>query len=211
MRGWLVAVYLVIVGVYLSGRRPPYSYSNRQNTLLVIAHPDDEVMFFGPALNYFRGESNLHVLCLSTGNSNGLGIEREQELYRSLRVFGVENNRIRVVDDALLEDGMDWSTQSISSSVTEYTNAHNIHTVLTFDQSGVSSHPNHIALNKGVTAIETVDIRKCFLRTHSIPIKFSSFTYPLQTSELSISSTFTEYASLNGIDWDTYSQAVICG
>lgn len=36
--------------------------------LLVIAHPDDEVMFFSPTLNYFKdNDLELGVLCLSNG------------------------------------------------------------------------------------------------------------------------------------------------
>jgi len=38
------------------------------NVLLVIAHPDDEIMFFSPILNYFSNIRNLvSILCLSTG------------------------------------------------------------------------------------------------------------------------------------------------
>jgi LmbE family N-acetylglucosaminyl deacetylase len=35
--------------------------------LLVIAHPDDEAMFFGPLLISTRLEMSWHILCLSTG------------------------------------------------------------------------------------------------------------------------------------------------
>lgn len=39
----------------------------RGKVLLVTAHPDDEVMFFGPVLQQRVG--SLHVLCLSDGKS----------------------------------------------------------------------------------------------------------------------------------------------
>jgi hypothetical protein len=37
------------------------------NALLVIAHPDDESMFFGPLLRARSLEYRWHILCLSTG------------------------------------------------------------------------------------------------------------------------------------------------
>jgi LmbE family N-acetylglucosaminyl deacetylase len=43
-----------------------------KNILLVIAHPDDEVMFFGPTLigiTNSSSENNVRVLCLSNGIS----------------------------------------------------------------------------------------------------------------------------------------------
>jgi N-acetylglucosaminylphosphatidylinositol deacetylase len=43
-----------------------------RNILLVIAHPDDEVMFFGPTLvgiTNSTSENNVRVLCLSNGMS----------------------------------------------------------------------------------------------------------------------------------------------
>lgn len=41
--------------------------------LLVIAHPDDEVMFFGPTLIGITSSNSVRVLCLSNGTLS-LGI-----------------------------------------------------------------------------------------------------------------------------------------
>ena len=36
---------------------------------MVVAHPDDETMFFGPTVcNLVRSGADVHVLCLSTGD-----------------------------------------------------------------------------------------------------------------------------------------------
>ena len=35
----------------------------------LVAHPDDEVMFFGPTIFNVRQDHDLHLLCLSTGMS----------------------------------------------------------------------------------------------------------------------------------------------
>ncbi|KAL7240148.1 hypothetical protein ACSBR2_005924 [Camellia fascicularis] len=42
----------------------------RKNALLVIAHPDDESMFFTPTINYLTSRGhNLHIMCSSTGST----------------------------------------------------------------------------------------------------------------------------------------------
>lgn len=44
---------------------------NPKRVLLVIAHPDDECMFFGPTVLNFTSNKNctLYLMCLSTGNN----------------------------------------------------------------------------------------------------------------------------------------------
>ena len=88
--------------------------------LLLTAHPDDEAMFFAPtilALNS-NGRSNqvdasgqtvlsqpdqatpnLFSLCLSTGNADGLGAIRSEELSQSLDILGVGRDKRWLVDN----------------------------------------------------------------------------------------------------------------
>lgn len=64
------------------------------NVLLVTAHPDDELMFFGPTLlNEIRSRienydekrpTKIHLLCLCTGDYYGDGEKRKQELNNAL-------------------------------------------------------------------------------------------------------------------------------
>lgn len=43
--------------------------------LLVVAHPDDETLFFGPTFATLRARGVMpHVLCMSTGNFDGLSV-----------------------------------------------------------------------------------------------------------------------------------------
>lgn len=45
-------------------------FLQERRILLVIAHPDDEAMFFGPLLFAAQGtKATVRVLCMSTGNS----------------------------------------------------------------------------------------------------------------------------------------------
>jgi len=59
-----------------------------KNILYVISHPDDEAMFFQPSIVTLKQENKLHLLCLSNGNAEGLGREREKELELSCKSLG---------------------------------------------------------------------------------------------------------------------------
>jgi N-acetylglucosaminylphosphatidylinositol deacetylase len=71
---------------------------------LLIAHPDDEAMFFAPTvLALTRPETGNHVkiLCLSSGNAAGLGETRKKELVKSGMVLGLrDEDDVFVVDNA---------------------------------------------------------------------------------------------------------------
>jgi len=63
-----------------------------RRALLVTAHPDDEAMFFAPsilALNKADSGVSLFHVCLSNGDSEGLGKERKAELEISLDILGI--------------------------------------------------------------------------------------------------------------------------
>jgi N-acetylglucosaminylphosphatidylinositol deacetylase len=47
-----------------------------KDVLIVIAHPDDEVMFFLPLISQLSGVFKIHLLCISNGNADGLGETR---------------------------------------------------------------------------------------------------------------------------------------
>jgi N-acetylglucosaminylphosphatidylinositol deacetylase len=142
--------------------------------LLLTAHPDDEAMFFAPtilALNANankrsiprqvdasgqtvlsqpdRATSNLFSLCLSTGNAEGLGAIRTEELSQSLDVLGIGRGRRWVVDNPYvievfvlhfhvadlplrhLQDNItaDWDPHAISGIIKTYILEHGITTV----------------------------------------------------------------------------------
>lgn len=64
--------------------------------LLVIAHPDDECMFFLPTLLALRrSHLALYLLCLSTGNAYGKGDVRLHELRHVCRWLQVSLGCIR--------------------------------------------------------------------------------------------------------------------
>jgi len=142
----IAAFIAVLTALRVSSQRINAAFRNK-NVLLVTAHPDDECMFFTPMLTALQ-HANLHILCLSTGNADGLGEKRVNELIKSAAVFGIPANRTWCVDDPRLQDGMKqhWDTNAIVSHVTRAVDAFRIDFVITFDDYGISGHPNHIAV-----------------------------------------------------------------
>lgn len=65
------------------------------SVLLLIAHPDDEIMFWTPTIKYLLSKKiQLKILCLSNGNYNGLGDLREVEFDNVSRELNLFNNVI---------------------------------------------------------------------------------------------------------------------
>jgi len=66
--------------------------------LLVVAHPDDESMFFAPTILFLKSKGhNIHILCMSQGNADGLGITRKQELYRACDTLKIPREQVKVL------------------------------------------------------------------------------------------------------------------
>ena len=57
--------------------------------LLVVAHPDDETIFFGGLLLSQRSLP-WHVICLTDGNADGRGDERKKEFAAATKLLGVK-------------------------------------------------------------------------------------------------------------------------
>lgn len=136
-----------------------------QKVLVLTAHPDDECLFFAPTIqalsraergtmgsdplnDRFLAPVQLYTLCLSTGDADGLGNIRREELDRSLGVLGVASNSRRVLDhpcvlpgsstqrlsDILYRDLQDnitamWNPATIAEVVYPFVNEHKITTV----------------------------------------------------------------------------------
>ncbi|XP_078404507.1 N-acetylglucosaminyl-phosphatidylinositol de-N-acetylase [Cetorhinus maximus] len=117
--------------------------------LLVTAHPDDECMFFAPALLRLAGRGlSVHLLCLSTGNFYKQGDVRKKELLQSCAVLGIPSSRVTILDHSDLPDNprVQWDPALIAMLILRHVQIHHISLVLTFDEDGVSGHANHIAL-----------------------------------------------------------------
>ena len=109
---------------------------------LVIAHPDDECMFFYPTISRAK---RLHIICLSNGGYDGLGEQREKELQRAARRLGASAT---CVNNAALQDGPHaWDPSVVAANVGPWLHAGAV--VVTFDRYGASGHANHVAVYHG--------------------------------------------------------------
>ncbi|KAL8893424.1 MAG: hypothetical protein Q9192_005282 [Flavoplaca navasiana] len=145
------------------------NFTNK-SIVLLIAHPDDEAMFFSPtllALTAPGSGNHVKILCLSNGNADELGKTREKELVASGQILGLRGrDDILVLDSPDFVDGMNtvWEVEKVGEVLSQAFSPQpqkgreqkrtdgpkaTIDVLITFDRSGVSSHPNHIALYYG--------------------------------------------------------------
>ncbi|KAK5321632.1 N-acetylglucosaminyl-phosphatidylinositol de-N-acetylase [Exophiala xenobiotica] len=183
------AVYLFLVPVFIFGiwqlnsailpPPPPPAALKDKRVILLIAHPDDESMFFSPTLLGLTGSAlgnHVKILCLSTGNADGLGETRKKELEAAAVKLGVRNREdVLTMEDPRFKDGMkeQWDEKEIAKVLAQAFAPNTgmadasekkknkktasskegpratIDALITFDRHGVSSHPNHIALFRG--------------------------------------------------------------
>ncbi|XP_075053036.1 N-acetylglucosaminyl-phosphatidylinositol de-N-acetylase isoform X2 [Mixophyes fleayi] len=124
--------------------------------LLLIAHPDDECMFFAPSiLGLLQEQRPLSVLCCTTGNYYNQGEIRKKELIQSCAVLGVPISNVTLIDHSDLPDhpSTPWDQVLLSSLIINHIQEKNIDLVITFDERGVSGHSNHISLYNAVSPI----------------------------------------------------------
>mmetsp|Transcript_60294 Transcript_60294/g.142047 ORF Transcript_60294/g.142047 Transcript_60294/m.142047 type:complete len:283 (+) Transcript_60294:42-890(+) len=165
---------------------------SKKNTLLLIAHPDDEAMFFVPTIEALKPHETVYVLCLSNGDFDGLGKTREVELLKSCKHLNIPEERVLIVDDPGLQDGpMNvWDVEHVAEFLLPFIARHSISALVTFDGYGVSGHPNHIALYAAVLQLLRSTKLSPNLRVfvlESVPL-FRKFIGPLAVLEHEVSS-----------------------
>ncbi|RVD86494.1 uncharacterized protein DFL_004767 [Arthrobotrys flagrans] len=159
----LLPILMAAFCYYTLSHLSTHSPIHNRNIALLIAHPDDEAMFFSPTIRSLVSPSlqnTVQIICFSIGNAEGIGQIRETELLASASLLGVPNvnNSVIIHDDPNLQDSMtqswpeDLIASLISNSLKEFredNGGKRVDTFITFDESGVSAHPNHVSLLKG--------------------------------------------------------------
>ncbi len=145
---------LVIYALLLNRKKTKLVTEYTKNVLIVIAHPDDECMFFSPTILHFNSVPNVkvHILCLSSGNYYGLGHLRKKELVASCHVLGIRPMNIAVVESDALQDNSDiyWDPAAVSKCILHLVKKVNAHILITFDEGGVSGHRNHVSCYRAI-------------------------------------------------------------
>ncbi|EGF98104.1 uncharacterized protein MELLADRAFT_118612 [Melampsora larici-populina 98AG31] len=135
----------------------PISLRNSKSTLIIVAHPDDECLFFGPTIISILKKTKTHgaLLVLSSGNHYGLGEIRRIELKASCTELGIREERCDVMDISSVQDDPVkwWPTETISKVVKDYLDKWMIDSIVTFDDQGISGHINHRAVSAAVTQL----------------------------------------------------------
>ena len=148
---WLtIAVSVIFVGLFLLKvprlfLKPPAAIKGK--TLIIIAHPDDESMFFGPTIIRLKSQvKNLLILSLSRGDLCGDGDVRTLELANAAQVFGIDD--VCIIDDPRLLDGAQWDQTVIRELVEPIIEKEKVKNVITFDDYGISGHSNHRSVHR---------------------------------------------------------------
>ncbi|KAL2821540.1 putative deacetylase LmbE-like domain-containing protein [Aspergillus granulosus] len=178
----LISVGFAIAAVFLfwtlsSTTTSPFARTfpriSNKRICLLIAHPDDEAMFFAPtllALTKPELGNHVKILCLSSGDADGLGHIRKHELTKSALRLGIRSpSDVLVLDEDRFRDSIttEWAKSDVaallastfapdSNTSTKRTKSNattgptaTIDVLLTFDVAGISNHPNHRSLYHG--------------------------------------------------------------
>lgn len=153
---WISSICKILHVAWFPSKAAHFESGNvlqKKTCLLVIAHPDDESMFFTPTINYLTSRGhNVHILCLSTGNADGMGKIRKNEFFKACGILKIPLKQVEILDHPELQDGFGkvWNHLLIAELVGESIKSHAIDLVLTFDSYGVSGHCNHRDVHFGV-------------------------------------------------------------
>ncbi|KAF2718886.1 LmbE-like protein [Polychaeton citri CBS 116435] len=213
-----VPLTLLLMWLFTSWTTSAFPTLSNKKIALVIAHPDDEAMFFSPTLLALtRPDLKNHVviICFSTGDADGLGSTRLLELKKSALMLGLrsEDDVVVIDDPSKFADGMnqDWDINEVNSVLGSYFAPNMgkskaseaptalVDAVITFDGQGVSGHPNHRALYHGARAF----MRDLMKRHPGWKCPVALYTLTSLNVARKYSSLFDSVASIGSIVFQT--------
>ena len=150
-----VTIYILLLILSNTQAFIPIEFQqNRYHLLLIVAHPDDECLFFSPTLRVLQTQYHfqLSLVVFSRGNHVGLGEIRAMELLGSCRALHIPPERCISLDLPHIQDNPKvwWSEQKLIPIIEEYVNKWSIDVLVSFDDQGVSGHINHRAVSSAV-------------------------------------------------------------
>ncbi|RUS85635.1 hypothetical protein EGW08_006581, partial [Elysia chlorotica] len=195
-------VYFCVVNEALPVKLNTYVEFTGKRILILTAHPDDECMFFSPAIIQLCKTSEVFILCTTSGDYYKQGELRKKELLESCRILGVADHNVQVLDNSAFLDGPNenWDFVLLADKVRTVINSFKPAHVFTFDNQGVSGHPNHISVSKVARQVVQAgsfahgEVKLFELETVSLPRKYISFL-ELPFSLASLQPTFVSSVS----------------
>nr|CAD7585832.1 unnamed protein product [Timema genevievae] len=125
---YLATVYLKVFSVY-------GHLKVARKVLFVIAHPDDECMFFGPVITKLaqKTDSGMYLLCLSQGDHRNKGPERRRELWASCKILGIPDSHVMICNCTNLPDDptISWPELDVAALILQHVESLSIDTVIT--------------------------------------------------------------------------------
>ncbi|KAK8232331.1 putative deacetylase LmbE-like domain-containing protein [Phyllosticta capitalensis] len=204
---WLLwaSLPLLVLSVWMYTTQLSKSLPNLRNKkiCLLIAHPDDEAMFLAPTVQALAKPelgNHIKILCLSSGDADGLGETRKKELVKSGMILGLRSEEdVLVIEDTNFPDSMSvtWDARLISNLLTKAFAPRmasmpansapeaTIDVLITFDAGGISGHPNHRSLYHGARAF-----LKALMHRHA------GWECPVKLYTLSSINIFRKYVSV---------------
>jgi len=181
---WEVQICIAILVVYVVAcfsslnvfrrftvKRNHRHLQNIKKVLFVIAHPDDECMFFSPSITHLCQEKkNVYILCLSTGNHYGLGKTRKTELAESCRILGLEPSNVILINHTKLPDNNDavWNKNLVAKLILKHALCWDVDTLVTFGKWGVSGHRNHCAIHTAINCLSNKHLLPSGCRVYAL-------------------------------------------
>lgn len=192
--GFCICMVLLILSLLCGHAKRRRSLPKSRRALLIVAHPDDETMFFAPTLHGLRlSGSAIYMLCISTGNSGGIGVKRKYELAKAFAIHGLSLDNLTILDYEKFQDGfVRWSKEELARVVLRYMQVLDVDTVITFDGYGISAHPNHIACFRAMQYLYTHGLIPAGVQVfilESVPV-WRKYVIPLDGLISSCHSTF---------------------
>ena len=142
-------------------------------------------MFFAPALlNLMTIGVNLTLVCITSGNSQGLGPIRIKELFSAASVYGIPKSQVLFVDpeERNFPDGLhrQWDLDKLSAAFLPFLHRVEPKGLITFDRHGISGHPNHVDCYRMIKMLRdngniTKAVDLLALESVSLWRKYSSF------------------------------------
>lgn len=160
---WILWICLVVIALIICARHHIYSYKDKDISIdmynryfLIIAHPDDESMFFGPLISKILSTGgSISIAICTDGSKGGLPETRKKEMTELSIDHNIASYFLGYADGELV------NSQDIQTRLYRLYKLTNSTKIITFDSKGVSSHKDHktcYEIAKSISEYETAPI-----------------------------------------------------